>query len=105
MKFNLLFLTCANKEEAEKIEQALLNKKLVYCVKKTPVSSTFLWKGKIANSGEVLLVMDSVEENFEKVNAEIKKIHSYETFVLTSVPVTKTTKEVETWVKEELSNA
>ena len=102
MRMNLLFLTCANEEEAEKISTTLLSKKLVFCIKKTPVSSSFLWKGKIDNSNEILLVMDSVEENFEKVNEEVRKLHSYDTYVLSSVPVNKTTKEVEKWIRDEL---
>lgn len=102
MKFNLLFLTCANSEEANKISKVLLEQKLVVCIKKTPVSSSFLWKGKIENSDEVLLIMDSIEENFEQINQEVKKLHSYETFVLTSLPVNQTTKEVQDWATEEL---
>lgn len=67
-----------------------------------PVSSSFLWKGNIESSNEVLLLMDSIEENFEKINKEVRKLHSYETFVLTSLAVNQTTKEAESWIKEEL---
>ena len=67
-----------------------------------PVSSSFLWKGKINSSDEILLFMDSSEENFEKINKEVRRLHSYETFVLTSLTVNQTTKEVENWIKEEL---
>lgn len=102
MKINLLFLTCANEKEADRISKVLLEKKLVVCVKKTSVSSSFLWKGKIENSNEILLIMDSVVENFDKINVEVKKLHSYKTFVLTSILVNQTTKEVEDWANEEL---
>lgn len=99
---NVLFLTCKDNKEADRIANTLLNKKLVVCVKKTPVSSSFLWKGKIQSSNEILLIMDSLTKNFEKINSEIKKLHSYKTFVLTSIKVDRTTKEVEEWVKGEL---
>lgn len=99
---NVLFLTCKDNKEAEIISKTLLKKKLILCVKMAPVSSSFLWKGKIENSNEVLLMMDSIEDNFEKINVEIKKLHSYETFNLTSIIVDKTTKEVKDWIKEEL---
>lgn len=102
MKICLLFLTCANLEEADKISKSLLEKKLVFCIKKTSVSSSFLWKGRINHNEEVLLIMDSIEENFEKVESEISKIHSYETFVLTSTPAIKTTDKVIDWIKKEL---
>lgn len=102
MKSNLLFLTCANKAEANKITNTLLEKKLIVCSKRFSISSSFLWKGKIEESNEILLIMDSLVENFEKINTEIKKLHSYETFVLTSIPIKQTTKEVKAWIKKEL---
>lgn len=102
MKMGVLMLTCANQKEADKITQSLLEKKLIVCAKASPVSSSFLWKGKIESSDEILLLMDSVEENFEKINKEVRKLHSYETFVLTSLAINQTTKEVEDWIKQEL---
>ena len=102
MQMNLILLTCANEKEADKISKTLLEKKLIVCAKKSPVNSSFLWKGKIENSNETLLIMDSVIENFEKINSEVKKLHSYKTFVLTSILVNQTTHEVEDWMKEEL---
>ena len=98
----VLLLTCADKKEAEKIIKSLLEKRLIVCSKFMPVSSSFLWKGKINSSDEILLFMDSSEENFEKINKEVRRLHSYETFVLTSLTVNQTTKEVENWIKEEL---
>lgn len=103
MNLCLLYLTCANDEEATKITGVLLEKKLVFCVKKSPVSSSFLWKGKIDAEDEILLIMDSLMENFDNVNKEVSKIHSYETFTLVSVAVTKTTKAVDKWVRGEIA--
>lgn len=101
-KLCLFFLTCANKKEAEKIAKTLLAKRLVVCTKIFPVSSSFLWHGKIDSASEVLLVMDSIEENFKKVEQEVAKIHSYKTFVLLSSPVIQTTQNVKKWIKQEL---
>lgn len=102
MKMAIFYLTCANDREADKISDALLEKRLVACAKKLPTSSSFWWKGKIDNAKEVLIMFESVEGNFDKVNAEVKKLHSYETYVLFSTPVSKTTKGVEDWLKKEL---
>lgn len=102
MKPCLLFLTCTNSDEAEKIETTLLEKRLVVCIKKSPVSSRFLFQGKIDHAKEILLIMDSIEENFSQIEKEIKKLHSYKTFVLISVPVIQTTNEVKKWLQEEL---
>lgn len=102
MKMNVLFLTCADEREAEDISDVLLKKKLVVCIKKTKVKSSFLYKGKIDEADEVLLIMDSVEENFSAIEKEVRKIHSYETFVLLASPVIKSSKGVKEWMKKEL---
>jgi len=99
---NLLFLTCANQEEADKIAKALLEKRLVVCVKKTPVNSDFLWQGKIDHSSEILLVMDSKEELFEQVEQEVKRLHSYDTPNLVSVLVSKSSSGIAEWLGQEL---
>lgn len=105
MKICILFLTCANSKEADKISKTLLEKKLIICAKKVPVTSSFLWKGKIGNANEVLLIMDSIEENFKKIKKEIVKLHSYESFVLFSSLVSQTTKEVRDWIEQELAKS
>lgn len=96
----LLFLTCKDKNEADKISLLLLNKKLVVCVKKVPINSSYLWKNRIESAKEVLLIMDSIEENFEKVNQEVKKIHSYKTYTLLGTKVNQINKEAFDWIKE-----
>jgi len=102
MKPCLLYLTCADDKEAEKISQALLEKRLAVCIKKSPVSSSFLWKGKIDHANEILLIMESIEEKFAETEKEVAKLHSYESFVLFSSPISQTTKKVKDWMKKEL---
>jgi periplasmic divalent cation tolerance protein len=97
-----LLLTCADKAEADKIASALLREKLVACVKQMSVGSDFLWKGKIDHNDEVLLVMDSREDLFEQIEAEVDRLHSYETFVLQAVPVIRVSKRADSWLQKNL---
>lgn len=102
--FCQLQLTCANKEEAATIKNTLLVKHFVACVRETPVKSTFHWQGKIEHSDEIMLLMESRVDLFDKIEAEIKKLHSYETFVLKAVAVDRISKEAEQWLKEEMKD-
>lgn len=102
MKPCLLFLTCANKKEANKITIALLQKRLIVCAKQMPVNSSFLWKGKIDTAREVLLIMESAEEKFRVVEKEVSRIHSYQTPVLVSAPLSHISKGISQWIKHEL---
>lgn len=99
MKPCLLFLSCKNIGEADKISHRLLEKKLIACAKKTPINSSYLWRNKIQSAQEVLLIMDSIEENFEKIDKEIKKLHSYYTYTLLMTRVKKINKKALSWLK------
>ena len=99
MKLVTLFLTCADKTEADKITNALLEKRLAACVKQTTVSSTFYWDGIVQQSNEVLLLIESVEERFNAIEKVISKLHSYDQYVLTAVPISKTTPGVIKWIE------
>ena len=101
----ILFLTCANKKEADKIALTLLKKRLIVCAKSMAVSSSSIWKGKIESAREILLIMESHESLFDKIEKEVRKIHSYETFVLLSFPITHTSKGTREWINSSLINA
>jgi len=58
---------------------------------------------KLRHEHLFLVMMESRESQFAAVEREVKKLHSYETFVLFSVPVKQTTKDVEKWLKDSLS--
>ena len=102
MKPCLLFLSCKNIKEADKISGQLLKEKLVICAKKISINSSYLWNKKIESAQEVLLIMDSVEENFEKINKEVKKLHSYKTYTLFMININKANKETVAWFKKEI---
>ncbi|HLB95590.1 MAG TPA: divalent cation tolerance protein CutA [Patescibacteria group bacterium] len=102
MKPAIFLLTCANESEADKIIKCLLEKRLIVCAKKFSVDSTFYWKSTIKNAKEIMLIMESDESKFDKVEQEVRKIHSYETFVLELIPVSKISRGVKEWLKESL---
>ena len=103
-RFCQLWLTVGSKEGADKITNTLLVKHLVACTRQIPASSAYWWKGKIENSNEVLLQMESREDLFEQVEKEVAKMHSYKTFVLEATPVSKISKSAAKWLKSELKN-
>lgn len=105
MKPCLLFLSCKNIEEADKISDKLLREKLIVCAKKISINSSYLWKSKIESSQEVLLIMDSIEENFEKINQEVKKLHSYKIYTFFMTNINKANNEALNWFKKEICHA
>lgn len=102
MKVITLLLTCKNRQESDLISKSLLSKKLIVCAKEMSVSSSSIWQGHLERTQESLLIMDSIEENFAKIESEVTKLHSYKTFVLFAIPVIKTTRSVERWINKEI---
>lgn len=99
----ILYLTCANEDEAKTIGNALLEEKLVTCVRRSLVSSSYWWEGKINHNDEILLTMESLEEKFDAIEVIVTKLHSYDEYVLTAVPVIKTTPGVLNWLNDTLA--
>ncbi len=100
-----LVLTCGSWQEAQKIADEVLEKRLVACVEFMEVKSKSWWKGKLEDTKEVKLIMQSVAENFEKIELEVAKLHSYNTFVLQQIPFTNLSTEAQTWLAKETNHS
>lgn len=104
--FCQLWLTCADKEEADKIANVLLEKRLIACYGElSPYIGKFRWQGKIEDNDEILLEMLSRLDLFDEIEREVIKLHSYDTFVLEAIPISRISKKAELWLKKELKNA
>lgn len=94
-------LTCEGREEAERIARSLLDTRLVAGVEFSPTHSMFWWRGtekEVRNAEEFKLTMLTVAENFDRIEAEVRKLHSYETFVLQMNPIQRINKDAADWV-------
>ena len=100
-EFVELVLTCGSWQEAQRIADALLKKHLVACAEMMEIKSKYHWHGKIDEANEVKLIMETVASNFEKVEAEVKKLHSYDTFVLKQIPVHRVSELAGKWWEAE----
>jgi periplasmic divalent cation tolerance protein len=78
-KYGLLTTTVATREDAVKIADALLGKKLAACVQLMPIQSLYSWKGEIRNEAEILLLIKTRASLFEDAMQAIKAVHPYET--------------------------
>lgn len=93
--------TTETKEQAQKIAQYLVEMRLAACVQITgSITSIYRWKGKVETANEWLCLIKTREELFEKVEAAIKKMHSYETPEIIAVPIIKGSKEYLIWLDD-----
>lgn len=90
-------LTCGSWQEAQRIADVLLEKRLVACVEFIEIKSKYHWQGKIDESDEIKLIMESIAENFKAIEKEVAKIHNYDTFVLQQIPLTNLSSRARDW--------
>ena len=97
----LVYVTCKDKGEAEKISVYLLRKRLIACANIFPIKSMYWWNNKIVNDNENVIIAKTNNKNFSKVAAEVKKMHSYEIPCILKVNATAN-KEYEKWANKEM---
>src|SRR4051812_34529429 len=96
-----LVLTCGSWQEAQRIADALLEKRLVACVEFLEIKSKSWWRNRLEETDEIKLIMQSVADHFEKVEKEVTKLHSYDTFVLQQIPLSNLSAKAQQWLTEE----
>lgn len=97
-------LTCSE-DEKEKIAEVLLNMRLIACAKFMSVNSMYWWQGKIANENETAILMETSVDLFDEIEAEVAKVHSYDTFVLTCIPIARVNRDAMKWLNDNLKAA
>ncbi len=91
----------ANRGEAEKVIQKLLDKKLVASCQLVESNSKWNWKQTREEEKEYLVFMKTKEIFQEKIHQIIRENHSYECFEFAVFPFTSCSKEYLTWIEKE----
>lgn len=97
----VVLITSASKEEAEKIGTDLVEKQLAACANIIPsLTSIFSWEGKICREEEVLMVVKSRKEIFERLVEAVKQHHSYSVPEIIALPIIAGSEDYLNWVRE-----
>ena len=102
-QYIVIFVTAKDKTQAKRIARGLLKDRLVACVNILGgVESLFWWQGKIDQGSEVLMIIKTKRKLFEKVNAKVKLLHSYQTPEVIALPIKAGSWEYLKWVDTEV---
>jgi periplasmic divalent cation tolerance protein len=98
----VVLCTCGSAEEAERISGGLIEAKAAACVNIVPgIASVYRWKGAVERSAEWLLVVKSRRGLFDRLRAEIEKLHSYETPEIIALQVVDGAEAYLAWIDRE----
>ncbi|HEX9669095.1 MAG TPA: divalent-cation tolerance protein CutA [Thermoanaerobaculia bacterium] len=71
--------TVGTEEQANLLAREIVGRRQAACVNILPgVRSVYRWQGKICQDGELMLVIKTLDSEFEGVAATIRELHSYD---------------------------
>jgi periplasmic divalent cation tolerance protein len=92
----IVILCTANEENAKLIVRTLVEEELAACVNSMPVTSTYRWQDEIVEDTEQLLIIKT--KNYERVEARIKELHTYEVPEIIALEIKQGSKEYLDWI-------
>ena len=99
----IIFVTAPSRREGKNIARHLVETRLAACVSLLPlIESVYRWEGKVVDENESLLVIKSNRKLFPEIEAEISKIHSYDTPEIICLPVVDGSRKYLQWLSDSL---
>jgi periplasmic divalent cation tolerance protein len=94
-----VLMTVPNAEEATRVAEMLIKRKLAACVQLLPpMTSIYIWKGEVERASEILLIAKSTRAKFDELEAAVRAIHSYETPEIIALAIVAGTEAYLSWL-------
>jgi periplasmic divalent cation tolerance protein len=77
--YSIALTTVASEAKAREIARAALEARLAACVQIFPIQSHYVWRGELREDAELALHLKIRAEDFDAVQALIRRLHDYET--------------------------
>jgi periplasmic divalent cation tolerance protein len=102
----VVLVTCGSAKEARSIARSLVERKLAACVNllPVPVESVYRWKGRIESAKEFLLIVKTARKRFAAVQAEVRRLHSYEVPEIIALPIATGSQDYLAWIADSVAN-
>ena len=100
--FIVVLVTASGEEEAARIGRALVEERLAACVNIVKgLRSIYLWKGKVEDEPEVLILVKTRRQRLEQITARVKSLHSYTLPEIVALPVEGGSADYLGWIAQE----
>jgi periplasmic divalent cation tolerance protein len=99
----LVLSTFGSRDEAERVGEHLVERHLAACGSVIPiVHSFFYWEGQLQREHESLLLLKTAAASSAKLQAELKRMHSYANPEILELPVSGGSPAYLSWVTAEV---
>jgi periplasmic divalent cation tolerance protein len=101
-EYAVVLVTCGSRAEARRIARAVVTRRLAACANllESPVQSVYRWKGKVEEAWEFLLLLKTSKALLGALEAEVKRLHSYEVPEFIALPIVAGSRAYLQWLKE-----
>ncbi|WJW75285.1 divalent-cation tolerance protein CutA [Thiohalobacter sp. IOR34] len=100
----IAFCTVPDRETAERIAMALVERRLAACVNILPgLSSVYRWQGAVQHDEELLLLIKTRGGLASRLQAAIRELHPYELPEIVAVPIVAGLPDYLHWIDDNLA--
>ena len=100
----LVLTTAGSEQEARKIANELVERKLAACVNIVPrIQSVYRWEGKVESAEEFLLIIKTAKTRTEDVKVAIRELHSYDLPECIVISIESGSEKYLKWMEESVS--
>ena len=100
----IVLTTVSSDKEAESLSNILAKSKYVACINILPdVKSKYMWKGKLQNTKELILMIKTRKDYFKYLESLIKKNHSYQVPEILCIDIANISADYSNWIISELN--
>ena len=103
MSYVQIVTTTPSREEADRIAQMLVQRRLAACAQISgPIDSTYRWQGAIESSREWVCTAKTRRERFDAVACAIRECHSYTVPEIIAFPIADGSADYLAWLDAEV---
>ena len=95
----IVLTTVPHLEEGESLAEEIVNAKLAACVQILPqMTSVYFWEGKMPTESEHLLLIKTIKEKYDELEAFILSNHSYEVPEIVAIDAERVSDSYQNWL-------
>ncbi len=104
-EFGIVFTTVATPDDARRLADGLLEKRLAACVQTLAIQSAYRWKGAVQREPEQLLLIKTRVALYPAVEAHLRAHHPYDLPEIVRLPIAAGSPDYLRWLAAETEGA
>src|SRR5215203_3100838 len=94
-----MITTVGNRDDARRLAQALVERRLVACAQISAIESLYHWDGALQDDSEFRLLLKTVDTQYDAVERAIRELHPYELPAIYALPIDRIHAPYAAWVR------